>query len=66
MGSGFYRQITKILKEHGYEEIDGGKGSHRKWKQPQNPVPLTIPYNLKRRHTANKILKKDAKIDKKL
>ncbi len=60
----FYNEITALLKKHGYKFERQAKGSHEFWcKDGKNCV--SIPSNLKSRHTANKILK-DANIQIKI
>ncbi len=67
MVQGFYRDLTKILKYHGFTKLSGGggKGSHEKWRHPDKAYTLTIPPGTKSRHTANAILK-EAGINEKL
>jgi predicted RNA binding protein YcfA (HicA-like mRNA interferase family) len=60
----FYSDVTAVLRSLGFKRVDGGKGSHEKWKRPEGPT-LIVPFNLKSRHTANGILK-DAGSDQKL
>ena len=54
--SGYYRQLTKILRDHGCSRVDGGKGSHEKWFSPVNGRTATVPPKTKSRHTVNAIL----------
>ncbi|MCA8834272.1 MAG: type II toxin-antitoxin system HicA family toxin [Proteobacteria bacterium] len=65
MARGFYRQLTKILKDNGFYKIGNAKGSHEKWQHPEHDYIAIIPYNIDSRHTANAILKQ-AGIDEKL
>ncbi len=67
MARDLYRRLTKILKNHGFKKLPGGggKGSHEKWKHPDQNDILTVTYNMKSRHTANDILK-EAGINEKL
>jgi predicted RNA binding protein YcfA (HicA-like mRNA interferase family) len=53
----FYRDVTSALRHAGFERIDGGKGSHEKWRSNESGRLLVVPRNLKSRHTANAILK---------
>ncbi|MEY1557182.1 type II toxin-antitoxin system HicA family toxin [Yoonia sp. R2331] len=55
--SEFHRKVTALLRQHLFEKVPGGKGSHEKWRGGQPKVTLTVPKNLKSRHTANAILK---------
>jgi predicted RNA binding protein YcfA (HicA-like mRNA interferase family) len=61
---GFYKEVSDELGRLGFYKVNGGKGSHEKWKIADGPT-LTVPRNLKSRHTANGILK-DAGSDEKL
>lgn len=61
--NGFYKQVTDILKSHGYGFHRQGKGSHEIW--CRGNLALTVPINCVSRHTANKILK-DAEIGEKI
>lgn len=54
MSEGFYKDVIKALKAHGYERIKGGKGSHEKWNNTKQT--LLVPKNCKSRHTANGIM----------
>ncbi|MEM1105875.1 MAG: type II toxin-antitoxin system HicA family toxin [Pseudomonadota bacterium] len=56
MAEDFYRSATKLLREAGWAFERQGKGSHEVWAGP-NGRRVTVPRNLKRRHTANAILK---------
>ena len=64
MPKGFYRDIARILAEHGFARVKGGKGSHEKWRNDRS-ITVTVPHNLYSRHTANTVLK-EAGIDRKL
>ncbi len=57
MPEGFYKELTKELKSMGYELSKGGKESHEKWVKTGRPKPITVPFSLNSRHTANAILK---------
>ena len=56
MPKDFYAQLTAILKDNGCWKIDGGKGSHEKWRSPLNGRTFIVPRS-KSRHTANEVLK---------
>lgn len=60
----FYRDVTQALTEAGYKFHRQGKGSHEIWIGPKGDK-ISVPANLKVRHTANAILK-DAGLDKKV
>jgi len=38
-----YREISKRLRGLGCEELEKGKGSHRKWLNPANNKVATVP-----------------------
>jgi predicted RNA binding protein YcfA (HicA-like mRNA interferase family) len=52
----FYRDLTKILTAAGFEQEEGGKGSHEKWHNTDTGRSVTVPRS-KSRHTANEVLK---------
>jgi predicted RNA binding protein YcfA (HicA-like mRNA interferase family) len=52
----YYRELVEIMTAHGCWRVDGGKGSHEKWKSPINDRVVTVPRS-KSRHTANEVLK---------
>jgi predicted RNA binding protein YcfA (HicA-like mRNA interferase family) len=65
MAKGYYRDVTKLLSDLGYIKTNGGDGSHEKWISDDDNLPtLTVPFNMKSRHTANGITK-DAGLGKK-
>lgn len=37
-----HHAIKAVLQKHGYTQVKGGKGSHRKWKKPNCP-PICYP-----------------------
>lgn len=55
--SDLYRKVTSRLRQNFFERVPGGKGSHEKWRNAEQRLTLTVPRNLKSRHTANAILK---------
>jgi predicted RNA binding protein YcfA (HicA-like mRNA interferase family) len=64
MADDLYKTVIGLIEENGGEFVRMGKGSHSIWKGG-NGRKTTVPKNLKRRHTANAILKQldiDAKI----
>lgn len=65
MAKGFYREVTKLLRQNGYSKKKNAKGSHEKWVHEETGMIMLVPYNMKSRHTANGILK-DAGINEKL
>ncbi len=52
----YYAEVVRIMTAHGCERIEGGKGSHEKWRSPINGRVVTVPRS-KSRHTANQVLK---------
>jgi predicted RNA binding protein YcfA (HicA-like mRNA interferase family) len=56
MPKDFYLEIAKILRAAGWHQIDGGKGSHEKWRFGETGRVVTVPKS-KSRHTANEVLK---------
>jgi predicted RNA binding protein YcfA (HicA-like mRNA interferase family) len=53
----FYRELTAILREHGWQRLRPGKGSHEIWAHAQSKRHVTVPRTTKSRHTANDVLK---------
>ena len=62
MADGFYKAVAKELGNCGYWYLETKK--HEVWVNGDGKK-LTVPYNLRSRHTANDILE-DAGSDKKL
>lgn len=56
MPKDFYDQLVRIMSDHGCWRVEGGKGSHEKWRSPINDRTVTVPRS-KSRHTANEVLK---------
>ena len=56
MPKDFYPELTRLLGAAGCERLDGGKGSHEKWRSPLNGRVFIVPRS-KSRHTANEVLK---------
>ena len=54
----FYRELVKILREHGCRLVRVGKGSHEIWFSPVNGKPFVVPRSTKSRHTANDVLRR--------
>ena len=46
----------KILQAAGWQQVEGSKGSHEKWQNPNVDRVVTVPRS-KSRHTANEVLK---------
>jgi predicted RNA binding protein YcfA (HicA-like mRNA interferase family) len=53
----YYRDVTRLLKESGYEFKRPGRGDHEIWWNPRTGVRVTVDKSLKSRFTANGILK---------
>lgn len=53
----FYRVLIEQLRMAHFELEKGGKGSHEKWRNAETGKLVIVPRNLKKRHTANGILK---------
>jgi predicted RNA binding protein YcfA (HicA-like mRNA interferase family) len=52
----YYRDLVKLLAEAGWRRIDGGKGSHEKWRHLETGRTVIVPRS-KSRHTANEVLR---------
>ena len=52
----YYNELVEIMLENGCWKVDGGKGSHEKWRSPINNRTVIVPRS-KSRHTANEVLK---------
>ncbi len=64
MAKTFYRPVVKILTKNGFKRIGNFKGSHERWFNAESEILVAVPYNLKKRHTANNVMK-GAKINHK-
>jgi predicted RNA binding protein YcfA (HicA-like mRNA interferase family) len=53
----FGKPLRSILRENGCYLLRQGRGDHEVWISPRAERPLTVPMNIKSRHTANGILK---------
>ncbi|MCY3627495.1 MAG: type II toxin-antitoxin system HicA family toxin [Gammaproteobacteria bacterium] len=54
----FYRSVSKRLKEDGWSIVRQPSGSHEIWAKDDDPSRVvSVPSNLKSKHTANSILK---------
>ena len=60
--AGFERDVKKKLKEHGFALERRPRGSHDIWGNGE--IEISVPARIKKRHTANGILK-EAGIDAK-
>jgi len=52
----FYRDLVKILREHGCRFVRAGKGRHEIWYSPISDKPVVVRRSTKSRHTANEVL----------
>ena len=39
------KEMVKLLKKHGFKQIPGGKGSHRKYYNPVTGRKVLVPYH---------------------
>ncbi len=39
------RQMVRFLKRHGFVEVSGGKGSHRRFLNPKTGKTTMVPYH---------------------
>lgn len=54
----YARQVRDVLKKNGWKIVRQGKGSHEIWGKPGGSFPnVSVPHNLRKRHSANEILK---------
>ena len=61
MASDYRRSTVKLLKKHdAYRVRDGGKGNHETWarKMDDGEFKFTVPYKIKKKTTANGILRR--------
>lgn len=56
MPKDFYDAIIRALKDAGFSKVDGGKGSHEKWRQAETGRTVIVPRS-KSRHTANSVMR---------
>ena len=55
----FTKPVKDVLSKNGWSFLrQGGRGSHEIWQSPDGSSTVTVNYNMKSRHTANKILTK--------
>jgi predicted RNA binding protein YcfA (HicA-like mRNA interferase family) len=53
----FYRDIIRLLREHGYEFKRSGRDDHEIWWNPATRRIVVVDRKLKSKITANEILK---------
>jgi predicted RNA binding protein YcfA (HicA-like mRNA interferase family) len=56
LATDFYRDVTRILRDAGWNPAEGGKGSHEKWRHAISGKTVIVP-RTKSRHTANEVLR---------
>lgn len=56
MPKDYYGELVRLLRAAGWRRVQGGKGSHEKWRHDETGRTLIVP-RTKSRHTANEILK---------
>ncbi len=54
--AGYERRILKLLKRNGFSVKRNPRGSHVIW--GKDNINVSVPAKIKKRHTANEILKK--------
>jgi hypothetical protein len=65
MGSTYYRDLRRILLDHGCSFVRNGKGDHEIWHSPINGRNFVVDVSTRKRFTANAALKQ-AGIERKL
>ena len=65
MGSTYYRELRRILLDHGCTFVRHGKGDHEIWHSPINGRNFVVDVATRNRFTANAALKQ-AEIERKL
>lgn len=56
MPKDFYPELTALLFAAGWRRAENAKGSHEKWRHPDETHAIIVPRS-KSRHTANEVLK---------
>jgi len=41
--TGYYVELTQILKQAGWHKTEGGKGSHEKWRHAVSDRTIIVP-----------------------
>lgn len=57
MGSGYGRELNRILLDHGCRFVRQGKGDHEIWFSSITGLTFTVGVGTKKRFTANGVLK---------
>jgi predicted RNA binding protein YcfA (HicA-like mRNA interferase family) len=56
MPKDFYPELTALLHAAGWRRVGNAKGSHERWRHPDETFTVFVPRS-KSRHTANEVLK---------
>jgi hypothetical protein len=65
MGGRYYRELRRILLDHGCRFVRHGKGDHEIWFSPITNLTFSVDAGTRKRFTANAVLKQ-AGIEEKL
>lgn len=57
MGSGYGRDLKRILLDHDCRFVRQGKGDHEIWFSPISGITFTVDAGTRKRFTANAVLK---------
>lgn len=57
MGSAYYRELRRILLDHGCSFVRNGKGDHEIWFSPLSNRSFTVDTGTRKRFTVNATLK---------
>lgn len=57
MVSSYGRDLKRILREHGCSFVRSGKGDHEIWYSPMTDLHFTVDAGVRKRFTAEAILK---------
>jgi predicted RNA binding protein YcfA (HicA-like mRNA interferase family) len=57
MAGPLYRELVRLLKEGGCSFVRQGKGSHEIWLSARNGRHFPVPYDIRKKSTANAILR---------
>lgn len=54
---GYYRQLVRLLHDHGCTFVRQGRGDHEIWHSPISERYFVVDRQVKSKHTANETLK---------
>lgn len=54
---GYYRQLVRLLRDHGCTFVRQGRGDHEVWRSPISERYFVVDRQVKSKHTANETLK---------